>query len=95
MHIYLSKILTLLKPYVYGYQIKSQYLLVPKVQIGIRIFRICLRLGDTVYIYRTDIFTGFLECTSFCLYLWGFDPTTLGVEAQVSYHLGHRGKVGC
>ena len=94
MHIFVSKILTLIKPYTYGYQIKAQYLLVPKVQIRIRIFRICLRLGVSVYIYTIDIFTDFIEVTSFRLYLWGFDPTTLGVEAQVSYHLGHRGKVG-
>ena len=28
------------------------------------------------------------------LSLVGFDPLTLGFEAQVHYHLGHRGKVG-
>ena len=27
------------------------------------------------------------------LSLVGFDPLTLGFEAQVHYHLGHRGKV--
>ena len=72
---------------------KAQYLLVPKVQIRIRIFRICLRLGDSVHICRLIFLMAFYKPLFSAWFLWGFDPTTLGVEAQVSYHLGHRGKV--
>ena len=79
-----SKILSPVKPYQYGYQIKSQYLLIPKVRIRIRIFDICLRLEDSVRICAPLIFDGFYIVTCFSLFsaVLGFEPMTLGFEAQ-------------
>ena len=73
-----------IKVYTPAYQIKAQPLYTPEVGIAIRIFPTINRLADMVaYMPSLTFYWLFLLPLYFHIAAPGFDPATLGVEAQV------------